>query len=270
MIQRLTAVRPYWAIFSARFRTLLQYRAAAVAGFGTQLFFGFVRVMVFEAFYRSSTAVQPMSFPEVVTYIWLGQAMLLIVMFRADTDVQAMIRSGTVAYELVRPTDLYALWYVRALAMQTGPLILRAVPMFIVAGLFLGLGAPPSLASGAMWVLATVGALALSSAIATLLTISLLWTISGEGISRIVPAAVFVFSGMIVPLPLWPDWAQPLLDFLPFRGMADVPFRIYMGHIPPHDAVFALAHQAAWTVALVALGRRLLARGTRRLVVQGG
>jgi len=263
-------MKAYWAILSARFRTLLQYRAAALAGLGTQVFRGLIRVMIFGAFYRSTTSAQPMTYPEVVTYIWLGQATLLLVMFGVDRDVRTMIRSGTVAYELLRPLDLYALWFSRAVALRTAPVMLRAVPMFLVAGLFFGLQPPPSLASTGAWMAATLGALLLSSALATLLTISLLWTISGEGVSLLVPAAIFIFSGMTVPLPLLPDWAQPILNFLPFRGLADVPFRLYMGHIPPEQAIGELAHQAVWTVALVALGRWLLARGMHRLVVQGG
>ena len=46
-------MRPYWAVFSARFRVLLQYRVAALAGCGTQLFWGLIRMM---SFYESSTA----------------------------------------------------------------------------------------------------------------------------------------------------------------------------------------------------------------------
>ena len=42
---------------------------------------------------------------------------------------------------------------------------------------------------------------------------------------------VIVFSGLIIPLPLFPDWLQPLLYWQPFRGLADVPYRIYGGNI---------------------------------------
>ena len=69
-------MKAYWAVLSARFRTLLQYRAAALAGLGTQVFWGLIRVMIFGAFYRSTTAPQPMTYPEVVTYVWLGQAFI--------------------------------------------------------------------------------------------------------------------------------------------------------------------------------------------------
>ena len=69
-------LRPYRAILSARFRMLLQYRAAALAGLWTQAFFGFVLLMIYEAFYRSTTAPQPMTFTEIVSYFWLVQALL--------------------------------------------------------------------------------------------------------------------------------------------------------------------------------------------------
>jgi ABC-2 type transport system permease protein len=260
----------YQAIVSARFRTLLQYRAAAFAGFFTQLFWGLIRMMIFEAFYRSTTAPQPLTYPQIVTYVWLGQALLGLLPWNTDPDVRAMIRDGAVVYEMLRPLDLYVLWYSRAMAQRTAPTVLRALPMFVVAGLFFGLQAPPSPASGLAWIVVMAGTLLLNCAWATLITISLLWTVSGEGISRAAPPLVYMLSGMLVPLAFFPGWAQGLLRFLPFRDMVDVPFRVYMGDIPPTQLGSILLHEMAWTVGLVLLGRGLLARGTRRLVVQGG
>ena len=52
-------MRPYWAFFRTRFLALLQYRAAAIAGIGTQWLFGYVRVMALWAFYQSAGTAQP-------------------------------------------------------------------------------------------------------------------------------------------------------------------------------------------------------------------
>ena len=52
-------MRPYWAFFRTRFLALLQYRAAAIAGIGTQWLFGFVRVVALWAFYQSAGTAQP-------------------------------------------------------------------------------------------------------------------------------------------------------------------------------------------------------------------
>jgi ABC-2 type transport system permease protein len=181
-----------------------------------------------------------------------------------------MIRSGAVAYELTRPLDLYTLWYVRQLAARSAPTLLRSIPLFCLAVSFFGMGVPPSFLAGVTAFLSLGAALLLTTAFITVITVSLLWTVSGDGIARLAPSLVLLGCGLIIPLPLFPQALQPLLHFLPFSGMADTPFRLYMGHLPPESLSGVLLHQLGWAVFFVVLGRFLLWRGTRVLVVQGG
>ena len=269
-------VTAYVALFRARLRMLLQYRVAALAGLGTQFFWGLIRIMILEAFYRNGTptaaAAQPMTLAEVVTYIWLGQALFAMLPYSAnpDPEVRDLIRTGAVAYEFARPLDLYTLWFARAIASRLAPTLLRMGPMVVLAVLFFGMTLPPTGAAFAAWLAATAGALLLVSAFSVLITVTLLWTVSGDGIARLAPSLVFLGSGMIIPLPLFPAWAQSFLNFLPFRGMADAPFRLYLGNLPAASVGAVVGQQLLWTLAFVALGRLLLTRGTRRLIVQGG
>lgn len=69
-------MKAYWALFRARSRTLLQYRASAAAGFATQVVFGLVNLCILRAFYRYAGASQPMTLSQAASYIWLGQALL--------------------------------------------------------------------------------------------------------------------------------------------------------------------------------------------------
>lgn len=270
---------PYRALFGARFRMLLQYRAAALGGIWTQTFFGLILIMVYEAFYRSTgPAVQPMAFGQVASYVWLGQALLTMLPWNVDGEIRRLMRSGAVGYELARPVDLYASWYARALAQRTAPMLLRAVPMVVVSALVLPwiglaewrLAPPASLAAALGFALALICALALACAISALLYVALLWTVIAEGVVMLASTVVSLCSGLLVPLPLWPDGAQLVLRWLPFAGVMDLPFRVYSGHIAPGDLAIVVARQLGWTVVLIALGRRLLARGLRRVVVEGG
>jgi ABC-2 type transport system permease protein len=268
-----TSRRPFTAyrsFYAARFRTLLQYRGVAFGGMITQAFFGMIIVMVYEAFYRSTPAPQPMPLSQMRSYVWLGQAFLGMLPWNVEGEQRVMIRSGAVAYELLRPINLYSLWYARCLAWRTAPTLLRAVPIFMLALAFFGLLLPPSPASAAAWVLAMAGALLLGCAITTLLSIILMWTVSGEGITVLSCALVYILSGMSIPIPLMPDWLRPIVEILPFRGLIDTPFRLYLGHAPPSDLIPLLLHQLGWTAAIVLIGLAVMRRGLRRLSVFGG
>jgi ABC-2 type transport system permease protein len=271
-------VTPYLAVLAARFRMMLQYRAAALAGFGTQLFWGAIKVMVLAAFYALAPDASTLALAQAVTYVWLGQALLALQPWNTDAEIAAQIRSGGVAYELLRPLDLYAMWYARTLAFRAANTALRMLPMFVFAMLLLpaaGLGdwalrLPASTGALAGFVAAFLLTVLLSAAITMFMHVILVVTVSGDGVNRLMPGIVSVFSGLIVPLPLFPDWCQPLLYWQPFRGLADTPFRIWTGHTPLAEVPGELALQTFWVLLITLWGRWLLGRAVRRMVVQGG
>ena len=69
----------YLSYFKLKFKTGLQYRAAALAGISTQIFFGIVYISVYVAFYNSGSGSLPMPIDELVSYLWLNQAFFALV-----------------------------------------------------------------------------------------------------------------------------------------------------------------------------------------------
>ncbi len=269
---------PYYSVVLARFRTLLQYRAAAFAGFVTQLFWGAIRLMVIFAFYQLRPDDQPMTIPELAAYVWLGQALLAVFPWNVDTEIAEMIRSGSVAYELTRPLNLYWFWFARTIALRTAPTLLRCMPMIVFAMFALpamglqewALQPPPDWIAGVGFLVSQLLGLLLACAMTMLMHVVLIWSLSGEGINRIFPSIALVLSGNILPLPLYPDWMQTFIEWQPFQGLIDVPFRIYSGNIGAADIPLELAQQCFWTAVFIAWGYWAMARIHRRLVVQGG
>src|SRR5262245_17543669 len=214
-----TLVRPYLAIFAARFLMMLQYRAAALAGIATQFWFGAIMIMALSAFYASGRGSASITLAEAITYTWLGQAFLGLLPWTVDPEIAAMMRSGNVAYEQLRPVDTYYYWFARAMAWRASATLLRSVPLILVtAGLFplLGLAdwamqTPPGLSEFGLFAISMLATLLLSSAISTLLNISVIWTVSSHGILAFTNSLVIILSGMTIPLPLFPDWAQTFL-----------------------------------------------------------
>ncbi len=274
---RLSAL-PYLAVFRMRFLLMLQYRTAAVAGFATQCWWGFIKVMVLAAFFRSTIAHQPINFTQAVTYTWLGQAFLVLLPWNSDPEVAAMVRTGDVSYDRLRPLDTYFFWYVRAMGWMLARVVPRAALMFLMAGLILpaiGLGNwrlrfPTGIEAALLFTFAMLSVLLLSSAMVMILNIAVVATMTERGANSFMAPLVNILSGSIIPLPFFPNWIQSLLFIQPFAGLVDIPYRIYFGNLTGIAALAGLVQQLIWTAIILLIGRRLLARVMSRIQVQGG
>lgn len=266
-------MRLYRSVFGIRFLCVLQYRTAAAAGIFTQCFFGFISIMVLEAFIQQRPTAAPMTVDQTVSYIWLGQAFLALAAWSGDIETIEDIRTGGVAYLLCRPLDLYDLWYVRLMAGKTAAAVLRFPPLLALAFALpepYRMHGPASIASFLAFLVALGGLVLLSCAICNMINVLNLWTVAGLGAARLIPALVMLLSGMVIPLAFFPNGLQTVLRLLPFAGTVDLPFRLYTGNLPASGILWCFPLQLFWTAVLVTLGRRLVATGRRRVVIQGG
>ncbi|MBS0450755.1 MAG: ABC transporter permease [Proteobacteria bacterium] len=266
----------------SRFLQMLQYRAAALAGFATQCWWGGIKVMVFAAFYGSAAAggggIAPMSLAQAVTYTWLAQGLFALLPWLGDSEVALSARTGAVAYDRLRPVDVYALWFARSMGWIAARVLPRLALMFVFAALalpLLGLRAwawqlPADLAAALAFGVSLVLALLLSTSMVMLLNVATVAALNERGINAFVAPVVIVFSGNLLPLALLPESWQVLLLVQPLAGVMDIPARLYFGLLSGPQAWAGLGLQCFWIGATVLLGRAAMARTMNRLEVQGG
>jgi len=274
------AHRPYLATFSARFQLMLQYRAAALAGFATQCWWGGIKIMVYAAFFDAAGAAarSPISLSQAITYTWLAQAFLSLNPWSGDPDVAAKVRTGAVSYDRLRPLDAYSYWYANAAAWMTARAAPRSALMFALTGVIfplVGLSAwawspPAGLQAALLFSVSMVLVVLLSSSIVMLINICVAATLTDRGFNTLMAPIAILLTGNLVPLPFFPDWARTALFIQPFAGVVDIPFRIYFGQLNGTMALAGIGLQVFWTLVLVGLGRLWLGRVMDRLQVQGG
>lgn len=267
-------MKTYYSVLRLRLYNGMQYRAAAFAGLATQFFWGFMYIMIFEAFYSNATSMPPMSFTELVTYLWLQQSLLaLIMLWFRDNELFQLITTGNIAYELCRPCDIYGFWYAKLIGQRLAAAMLRCYPILIVA-FFLPepyrMTLPPDIQSFLLFLTTLTLGLLLLVAISMLLYISVFITMSPVGSLLMFGVIGEFFAGLIIPIPLFPDWLQKIAYILPFRLTADLPFRVYSGHIPANEAIISIGVQIIWLLILIGFGKLALRGALRRVVVQGG
>lgn len=266
--------KAYKSILRIKLISGLQYRVAALAGVSINIFWGLIEVLILMFFYNlGSYKNAGMTLTQAITYTWLAQCFIGLVPFQQDAEVYQGITSGDFAYELCRPLDLYTHWYMRAAAMKISNLILRSSTAIIICFLLpkpYCIQTPVSVLALLGTILSLTIALLLSCSFTNLMNTFMLNIELGPGLNNLVYALVTIFSGMLVPLALFPDWMQPFLKLLPFAGLMDFPCSIYIGTIPLNQIWICLLKQLIWTFILIVLGRIRLSKGLKRTVIQGG
>jgi ABC-2 type transport system permease protein len=271
--------RPYLAALRSRFLQMLQYRAAAYAGFGTQCWWGSIKVMVLAAFYGSATAHgAPLSLAQAITYTWLAQGLFALLPWMGDPEVAQAVRTGAIAYDRLRPVNAYALWFARSAGWTAARVLPRVALMFAFAAVVMpvaGLGEwawqpPAGFFAGMGFIASALFALLLSTSLVMLLNIAAAAALNERGINVLMGPVVIVFSGNLLPLAVLPDAWQTVLLVQPLAGVMDIPARIYFGQLGGTQMLAALGLQCLWIVLLVAAGQAAMGRTMRKLEVQGG
>lgn len=272
------SMKAYMSIFRIKAAEGLQYRMAGLAGASTSVFWVLIEITVFTVFYtyandKPAIAAAGISLRQVVTYAWLTQLLFLMQPMSIDNDILGKITGGDVGIEMCRPLDLYSHWFAKTAASRLIPLFWRGSAT-ITVGLVMPhayrLSPPASLPGFLCMLVSFASAFLLCTAFGMLITavrINITW---GDGPTYIFMLIGGVLSGGYLPLQLWPDFMQKFLLIQPFAGYLDIPLRLYIGTLSPGQAFWAIGLQLMWIGSFVGIGKWLMSRRLKSIIVQGG
>jgi ABC-2 type transport system permease protein len=263
-------VRLYWEIARSGYRRYAAYRGATYAGVFTNTVFGFMRAYVLIALFRSHPHVGGYTVADVLTYTWLTQASLAAVFIWGWFEIALRIRSGDVASDLQRPVDFQAYWLTQDLGRALYHTIYRGIPPFLIGALVFRLFLPLDPATYLLYAVSMVLAVCISFSFRFMTNILAFWLLDYRGVMTVAASFWTFLSGFVVPLAIFPPAWRAVAEALPFAGMIQTPIDIFLEKYQGLALLAVLGRQLLWALALLALGRWLMALAMRKLVVQGG
>lgn len=262
----------YWAIGIRSFRRFSTYRIATASGAFTNTVFGFIICGIYLTLWRERPGLGGYEIADALTFVWLQQGLLMPVgIFGATTTIELgeRVRTGEIAVDLYRPTNLLFFWLAADAGRAAFQLVVRGGAPLLVGALVFDLKFPQS---AVQWV-AVATALGLgiliSFVIRYLVALTGFWIVDSRGMESLLMVLSLFFSGSVLPLVVFPGWIGEFARATPWAGTLQVPVDIWLGR-QPGGAGAGLLFQLGWVVVLLLIGQLVTMLATRKVVIQGG
>ncbi len=266
-------MRLYAVVAAGGFRRFATYRTATAAGVFTNTVFGFVLAYTYIALWDERPQLGGYDMSQALTYVWIGQALLAACAMMGggfEDELMERIRRGDIAVDLYRPADLQLWWLAGDVGRAAFQLLGRGVVPMLVGALAFDLALPGSPWIWPAFLLSVLLGIVVSFAVRFLVALSAFWLLDGAGAAQMSWLLGLFFSGMLLPLPLFPGLLGEVARLLPWSSLLQIPADVFLGKYSGWQLLEAYAFQGAWAVALLLAGRLLQSVATRRVVVQGG
>lgn len=263
----------YAAVAARTFRRYSTYRAATLAGIFTNCVFGVIYSYAYLALWAQNPGAGGYDAVDAVTYVWLGQSLLMTVALwggGTTDDLAERIRTGDIAIDLHRPVNLVG-WYLAGdLGRAAYHFLTRGLAPTVVGLLLFDIRPPDSVLGFLAFLVSLPLAVTVSFAIRFLVASTAFWLLDASGPRVLSGALAIFFSGMALPLNLFPGWLGTVAQALPWSAFVQVPNDIWLGTHASAGLLEALGFQAAWAAVLLGVCVLTVGAATRKVVVQGG
>jgi ABC-2 type transport system permease protein len=263
----------YAAVAARAFRRYSTYTAATLAGIFTNSVFGVIISFTYIAVWEQNPRAGGYDVSDALTYAWLAQALIMTVGIwgtGVTDEVSERIRTGDVAIDLYRPVSFLG-WYLASdLGRAFYHLLTRGLAPTVVGFLLFDLRGPAGPVAVLAFLASVGAAVAVCFAIRMLVALSAFWLLDAGGLRAFMVIAGAFFSGLTVPLVLFPGALRDVVLALPWATFIQVPADIWLGQRSGSGVLTGLAFQAAWAAALLLTCGVVRHRAGRKVVVQGG
>lgn len=260
----------YLEIIRMRFLMMLAYRVNYYSGIAIYAINIGAYFFVWNAIYAGKPSLGGFTAAQMSTYIavsWMARAFYFN---NLDREISSEIRDGSVAIQFIRPYQYIVVKMMQGLGEGAFRLLMFSTPGMIIASLLFPVTFPTNPALWGLFLVMLFFSFLINTQINILIGLAAFFMESSEGLIRMKRVAVDLFSGLIVPLSMFPAWAQTLLEWLPFQAITYLPSSVFTGRTSGGAAVQALGVQAIWFVLLIVPLVWMWRRARHRLFVQGG
>jgi ABC-2 type transport system permease protein len=260
----------YLDLIRIRFLMMLAYRVNYYSGIviyavniGAYFFF-------WHAIYGDQEAIRGFTLAQMTTYVavtWMARAFYFN---NLDREIANEVRDGSVAIQFIRPYNYLLVKLFQGFGEGLFRLLLFMTPGLVVVCLIFPIELPRDPAVWLLYAVMLVFSFIINAELNLLTGMGAFYIENVDGLLRMKRVFIDLFSGVLVPIALFPGWLAALSEWLPFQAIAYLPSAVFTGRSTGDEALAAIGLQAAWAVVLIIPIMLMWRAARKRLFVQGG
>jgi ABC-2 type transport system permease protein len=187
-----------------------------------------------------------------------------------DREMAQEIKEGRVAIEMIRPYHYLLMKTMQGLGEGFFRFFFFSLPGIVIIALIFPFQLPSSMATIGFYLLSLVFAFIINTQINLMTGILTFFFFNNEGLMQTKRVVVDLFSGLLIPIMLFPGWAASLLSYLPFQAISYLPAMIFTEGVAGTEIWEAIAVQIIWVFILILPIQLLWFLAKRNMIIQGG
>lgn len=268
-------LKKYFIFSKSALQTTIAYRGQVALWFLGGIINAVLMGLLWWAIYEFSpeSTIGGYTFPQMLMYVVLAAVVGEVIYNGTMGEITDDVRYGLIGMRLMKPISYRAQLGFMGFGSFVARFLIIGVPMLTIGTLVMVFGFG---LTGIMWynillfVPACLFSMLLEEAIGFLFGQMAFHTQAMFGVNSITNVIIGFLSGAMIPLSIFPSWAQTALMYTPFPSMLSMPIRLFMGQLGWAETAAAFGFSLVWIVALNVLGCLLYKTSVKKVVVFGG
>ena len=228
-----------------------------------------VHIFVWQAIYNQTGDAGGFTISQMVTYYILVVTISPISLWGINENMARSIRNGKINKELLNPVT-YFQYYFGVNLGEIGFALVVGSATFIICNIFWSVQLPNSITNFLLFVIVLLLGIPITFFLQMIVGTAGFYTNSIWGMQILRKAVISIFSGLIAPITLFPEWFQNLANILPFKELIYTPINIWLGQVAINDIYFIIAKQIIWGIILYVIAKIFFNHAVKKITINGG
>lgn len=260
----------YFYVYKIQILKSMAYKFDVYGNIIMQTIIMIATAFFWKALFRNADSIGGVTVDTMLTYTVVSSLVSVLLTTNVEWRITDSVRKGTIAVDLMRPVNIFRVFFAENLGGVTALIFQNLIPIFLIGSLIIKLPLPNSKTDGLLFLVSIVLAFLINWYIAVIFGIWAFKVIEMSALIQVKKHLIRLLSGSMIPIWFFPDWLKNILECLPFVYIYQMPISIYVGQYSRESLEKGLILQLFWAIGLCLLKNYLEKRVVKSVMIQGG